>query len=117
MAMAAGKAGKRLMDDVLFEAIVASFQDSVNNGMPLDLTIQPVSNFKTQKAIRKSIGKLPGVVSVTRRSFSDGRLHLTVLFKGNADGFGDLVDAKQFQGKLFSVTDIEGSRIVIQLSQ
>ena len=115
MAMAAGKAGKKMMDKALFEAIVVSFQDMINNGMPLDVTIKRVANYKMQKALRKSIGELANVVSVSKRSFSKGQLHLTVFFKGNADVFSDSVDGKSFQGRTFSVTDVEGSRVVILL--
>lgn len=115
MATASGKVGKKLMDESLFEAIVVSFQDLINNGMPLDVTIQVVSNYKTQKALRNNIARLSNVVSVTKRSFGNGQLKLTVYFKGSSDAFGDLIDGSTFQGRSLSVTDIEGSRIVIRL--
>ncbi len=115
-AMAAEKAGRKLMDAALFEAIVASFQDSVNNGLPLDITIEPVTSYKLQKALQGRIREIEDVVSVSKRSFSKGRLKLTVFFKGNADTFGDAVDGSTFQGKTFSIIEVEGSRIGIQLN-
>jgi len=111
--LAAEKVGKKLMDQQLFEAIVTSFQDMVNNGMPLDVTIKPIENFKTQKSIRRILGNISNVVSVIKRSFGKGRLKLTVLYKGNADSFSEAVDGKSFQGKKLSVIDITGSKVVI----
>ncbi|MBT8356410.1 MAG: hypothetical protein HKO79_04810 [Desulfobacterales bacterium] len=113
--LAAEKAGKKLMDQQLFEAIVTSFQDMVNNGMPLDVTIKQVSNFQTQKALRQTLGNFSGVVSVTKRSFGNGRLKLTILYKGSADSFCEMVDGNIFRGKKLSVIDSAGSRVVILL--
>ncbi len=111
--LAAGKAGKKLMDKELFEAIVTSFQDMVNNGIPLDVTIEQVANFKMQKALMHKVSNLSNVVSVNKRSFGKERLKLTVLYKGNADSFSEAVDGKSFQEKKLSVINIEGSRVVI----
>lgn len=114
-AMAAEKAAKKLMDNALFEKIVSSFQDQINNGIPLDVTVTNVSDFNTQKAVGNTLGKLANVVTVNRRSFSKGQLKLSVLYKGNADSFSEAVDGKTIQGKRMSVSDIQGSRVVIDL--
>ena len=114
-AMAAGKAGKKLMDESLFEAIVASFQDAVNNGLPLEVTIAPVSSYRQQKALQEQLGKMEDVVSVAKRSYGSGQLKLTVFFKGHAEAFSDAVDGKDFQGKRMSIIEMEGSRIGIEL--
>lgn len=113
--LAAEKAGKKLMDEEFFEVIISSFQNAINNGIPLDVTIKPVNIFKTQKAIRQILGNISNVVSVIKRSFGKGQLKLTVLYKGNADSFSEAVDGKSFQGKKLSVINIEGSRVVILL--
>ena len=83
--------------------------------MPLDVTIKQVPNFKTQKALRQTLGNLSGVVSVTKRSFGNSRLKLTVFYKGSADSFCEVVDGKTFYGKKLSVIDSAGSRVVILL--
>ena len=114
-ATAAGKAGRKLMDESLFEAIVASFQDSVNNGSPLDVTIAPVTSYRQQKALQGRIREVADVVSVSKRSYGNGKLQLTVFFKGNADTFSDAVDGRTFQGKTFAIIEVEGSRVGIQL--
>ncbi len=114
-AKAAEKAAKKLMDRKLFEKIVSSFQDMINNGIPLDVIIKNVANFKMQKAAREVLGELSDVVSVNKRSFGGGQLDLSVLYKGNADSFSEAVDGKIVGGKKLSVTDVAGSRVVIQL--
>jgi hypothetical protein len=114
-AKAAEKAAKKLMDRKLFEKIVSSFQDMINNGIPLDVIIKNVANFKMQKAAREVLGELSDVVSVNKRSFGGGQLDLSVLYKGNADSFSEAVDGKIVGGKKLSVTDVAGSRVVIRL--
>jgi len=100
---------------MLFEKIVASFQDMINNGISLDVTVKNVPNFKTQKEIGNAVGRLSNVVSVSKRSFGSGQLKLSVLYKGNADSFSEAVDGKTVKGKRLSVIDIAGSRVIIDL--
>ncbi|UCG79612.1 MAG: hypothetical protein JSV60_06385, partial [Desulfobacterales bacterium] len=92
-----------------------SFQDMINNGITINVTIKNVENFRMQKAVRKAIGELSDVVSVNKRSFGGGQLNVSVLYKGTADSFSEAVDAKAVGGKRLSVTDIAGSRVAIEL--
>ena len=115
MAQAAEKAARKLMDRELFEKIVSSFQDMINNGISLDVTIENVIKFKMQKAIRQAITEFSDVVSVRKRSFGGGKLQLSVQFKGNADSFSETIDGATVQDKNLSVTDVAGSRVIIQL--
>jgi len=115
MANASRKAAEKLMDRKLFEKIVATFQDMINNGFSLDVTVNNVPNFKTQKAFRAFLKDLPNVVSVTKKAFGGGVLRLTVLYKGNADTFSEVVDGKTAAGKIVSVTDIAASRVKMTL--
>jgi len=115
MAKAAEKAVTKLMDRSLFEEIVSSFQDMINNGIRLEVTVNNVSNFKIQKAVRKVLAKIPDVVSVSKRSFGGGKLHLSVQYKGNADSFSETIDGKAVQSKRLSVTDIVGSKVIVKL--
>lgn len=115
MANASQKAADKLMDRKLFETIVASFQDMINNGFALDVTVNNVPNFKTQKSVRAFLGDLPNVVSVTKKAFGGGKLLVTVLYKGNADTFSEFVDGKIAAGKVISVTDIAANSVIMQL--
>lgn len=115
MANASEKAAEKLMDRKLFETIVATFQDMINNGFSLDITVNNVPNFKTQKSVREFLIDLPNVVSVTKKAFGGGALGLTVLYKGNADAFSELVDGKTAAGKMISVTDIAANSVTLLL--
>lgn len=114
-AKATQKAAKSLMDRSLFEKIISSFQNSINNGITIDVTIKNVDNFKIQKTVKKVIGELPDSVSVNSRGFGQGQLKLSVVYKGNADSFSEEIDGKIAGGKKLSVTDIVGSRVIIKL--
>lgn len=115
MVKATQKAAKSLMDRSLFEKIISSFQNSINNGITIDVTIKNVDNFKIQKAVKKVIGELPEVVSVNSRGFGQGQLKLSVVYKGDADSFGEKIDGIIAIGKKLSITDIVGDRVVIKL--
>ena len=84
--------------------------------MPLELTIEPVISYRQQKKLQERFREIPDVVSVNKRSFSNGRLKLTVFFKGSADTFSDALDGRAFQGKTLNIIEIEGSRIGIRLN-
>ena len=86
----------------------------VNNGMTLEVTIVDVPDYKTQKAIQKLIKGLE-VASVSKRGFGKGELKLSVVFRGNADGFADIIDGKTVNNKKLAVTDITGSQVKIKL--
>ncbi len=114
-AKATQKAAKSLMDRSLFEKIISSFQSSINNGITIDVTIKNIDNFKIQKAVKKVIVDLPGMVSVNSRSFGQGQLKLSIVYKGSADSFSEEIDGKIAKGKKLSVTDIGGSMVEIKL--
>lgn len=108
-------AAEKLIDRKLFETIVATFQDMINNGIILDVSVQKVPNFKTQKSVRALLKDLPNVLSVSKKAFGGGKLKLVVQYKGDADTFSEVVDGKATAGRTLSVTDIAGNRVVIIL--
>jgi hypothetical protein len=115
MAQAATKAATSLMDKKLFEAIIASFQDSINNGATYEVVISGVKSYSQQKNAAKILEDTEGVVSVSRRSFGGGKLELTVMFKGNAESLCDRVDSKPVDEAKLLVTNISGNRIALNL--
>ena len=117
MSQAAIKAANTLMDKKLFEAIVKSFQDTVNNGANYDIVISGIKSYGLQKSATKILEDTEGVVSVTKRSFGDGKLELSVLFKGSVDTFCDRVDSKPVDNAKLLVTDVAGNRVAINLQQ
>ena len=112
---AAAKAAANLMDKTLFEAIVSSFQDTINNGANFDVIITTVNSYRDQKKTSGVLENIDGVVSVTKRSFGKGKLDLSILFKGSVDTFCDRVDNSIIGGKKLLVTDVVGNRIVLSL--
>ncbi|OHB32455.1 MAG: hypothetical protein A2X84_08010 [Desulfuromonadaceae bacterium GWC2_58_13] len=112
---AAEKAGQKLMDDKLFEEILASFQDTVNNGATVEVTIRNVIDYQAQKSANRLLEETSGVTSVSRRGFFGGEAIYTVVFRGQVDTFCDAVDGKQVAGKKLSVTSVAGSNVVMQL--
>lgn len=111
MTKAAEMAAQKIMDDKLFETIVASFQDTVNNGVALDVVIKDVPNFKTQKEIQTRLADLSNVVTVNKRRFTQKVLYLSVVFKGNADSFSEAADGLKIKKQEITITDIVGNRI------
>lgn len=114
-AEAAGKAARKLMDAQLFEAIVASFQDTVNNGVNLEITVRNVADYQAQKGVAAFFEGITGVNSVTKRGFGNGELKLSVLFRGQAEGFCDAVDGQAAAGKTLAVTSVNGGSIAMAL--
>jgi hypothetical protein len=112
---AATKAATTLMDKKLFEAIVTSFQDTVNNGANYEITISGVKSYGLQKSAAKVLEDTEGVVSVTKRSFGSGKLELSVLFKGSVETFCDRVDSKAVDDTKLAVTNVAGNRIALNL--
>lgn len=113
--MATKQAAQSLMDRELFEQIVASFQDMINNGIPLDVIVNNVPNFKMQKTVRAIISGFASVVSVNKRKFGAGQLVLSVLYKGTPDAFAETADGTAVAETTLAVTDMQGSRVVIEL--
>lgn len=115
MEEAAKRAADAVIDDSLFEELISSFQDTVNNGTTLELTVHHVTQYKMQKQIKKALASLPGTVSATKRSFSKGTLSLSVVYKGSADSLCDGIDGKALSSGTLSVTEATGNRIVLEV--
>jgi hypothetical protein len=115
MAQAATKAATSLMDKKLFEAMITSFQDTLNNGATYEVVISGVKSYSQQKSAARILEDTEGVVSVSKRAFGGGKLELTVLFKGNAESLCDRVDSKPVDEAKLLVTNITGNRIALNL--
>ena len=112
---AAAKAATTLMDKKLFEAIVTSFQDTVNNGASYEIVISGVKSYGLQKSAAKVLEDTEGVLSVTKRNFGGGKLELSVLFKGSVETFCDRIDSKVVDDAKLAVTNVAGNRVALNL--
>ncbi|MBU0673128.1 MAG: CsgG/HfaB family protein [Proteobacteria bacterium] len=111
---AAVKAVEKLMDRGLLEQIIASFQDMVNNGRILQVTIRDIPDYRTQLEVDRIIRELP-VISVEKRGFREGALMLDVVYGGAVDGFAGGIDGRTVNEKVLSVIEVTGNRVVLRL--
>jgi hypothetical protein len=107
------KTAQQLMDTQMFETIISSFQDQVNNGQTIEVTVRGLADYHQQQQLNTLIGEFDGVQSVSKRSFSAGTLALTVMYRGAVDSFCGTVDGQKLGGKTLAVTDVIGSRVVV----
>jgi hypothetical protein len=118
MANALKAAVDKLMDKELFEKIVGHWQDMVNNGQELKVTVTGVDNFAKRKEILAYFQGLSGnVVKVVQRNWnqSTGALDLDVLFKGSSDSFAESTDGqKTTSGLKFAVMSMTSG--IVKLS-
>jgi hypothetical protein len=109
------KTAQKLMDTKLFETIVSSFQNQVNNGQNIEITVRGLENYQLQKQVNTLISASAGVQSANKRSFSGGALAMTVMYRGTVDGFCENLDSQKIGDKKLVITDVIGSRIVMFL--
>jgi hypothetical protein len=107
-AKAIAAAVQKILDRTLLEKIVGSWQDIINNGVPLRVMVSSVKSFTTSKAV---IDGLPSIISnvvkVTKRDWNQGTgiLELEVVYKGTVDGFCETIDNRKLSdGSVLSVT-------------
>lgn len=89
------QAARKIMAGYVFEKIVSSWQNVINNGIPLRVVVGNVRNFKISSAVIRGIKNISSsVVKVTKRNWNKGTgmLELEVKYKGNSDGFCERVD-------------------------
>lgn len=110
------KTAQKLMDTQLFETIVTSFQNQVNNGQTLEVTVRGLASFQQQKQINEGLLELGSVQSVSKRGFSGGVLSLSVLYRGNVDSFCEALDGRKMGTATLAVTEAVGNRVVVVLN-
>jgi hypothetical protein len=96
-------AGKKIMDQEIFEKIVSAWQDMANNGMDLKVSVHGVDNFSKLKDVKAYLQTASaGVVKVVQRNWAQGAglLELEVLFKGSSESFAEYMDGKKTTGGL-----------------
>jgi hypothetical protein len=109
------KAARQLMETKLFDPLVAAFRQTVNDGRPIDVTVNNVSDFNMQKAVSQTLGQISGLVSLNKRSFNNQQLFFSVVYRGDTDAFSEKVDGLPVYDKHLAVTAISAGSIVIDL--
>ncbi len=112
---AASKTAGKLLD-----AIIKDWQGQLNNGTPINVTVNGVSVFKLKNAVINSIKGLAGVSAVRERTWNgqSSILIIDVQYKGNTDGFCSKVDGFKFKGGegSLSVTAVNGQDVTLAAS-
>jgi hypothetical protein len=113
---AIAKAAKKSIGKLL-DAIIKDWQNQINNGLAISVTIDKVTLFRQKKAIVITLNSLPGVSAVRERSWDAGsaQLQLDIVYKGNTDGFCTKIDGYKMKtsGGSFSVTGVNGQNVTL----
>jgi hypothetical protein len=121
MTQAVAAVANKVMDQKVFAKIVETWQDVVNNGTELAVTVSNVKAFKDASAVKATLTGLGGsVVKITQRGWDKnaGILTLTVLFKGNAEAFCNLADNKNLGGSAkINVGDYKANAVKLEIGQ
>lgn len=101
----------------LFDKIVGSWQDTVNNGMVIRVVVENVASFKTCKAVMKTLDALGNdFVSVAQRGWQKPVLNLEVTYKGLPEMLAEAIDGKPVPGMgTLSVTNLMAGSVSVEL--
>ncbi len=117
--IAIAKASKKVMDKYIFEKIVSSWQDVINNGVLLKVAVNNVKVFSASKATINAIkNSSTSVVRVIKRKWNrkSGVLDLEVKYKGNSDGFCEVVDGFSVNNKYkLAVTGNTSNSVMLKI--
>ncbi|KMQ52824.1 hypothetical protein CHISP_0045 [Chitinispirillum alkaliphilum] len=93
-ARAIAQAARKVMDTYILDRIVSSWQDAINNGLPLRVVVSDVNSFSATNTIIRNLREVSGVVNVTNRGWNQGTglMELEVVYKGNTYGLCEIVD-------------------------
>jgi hypothetical protein len=112
--VAVEKAAAKLMDEKLFDQLIGAFQDSLNNGFSLQVTVTNVQSYDMQKNIRELIKDMDPV-SLHKKSYSQNLLELMVVFEGNGDAFCDAINGRDVAGYKLFVDECSGDIVGLRL--
>lgn len=111
--MALSKAARKAGDEYLVDTITDSFQDFLNNGIPIQVYVNHVTTFRESTAITDRLSELDGAADVKKEGWSQagGLLILNVLFKGTSETLARTLDGVTVSGRSLEVVDVAASRV------
>jgi hypothetical protein len=99
----------------LLDAIITDWNNQVNNGMSLTVSVQGISTFRQKTAVIATLQSISGVSTVRERSWNSqgALLQADVQYKGNANGFCEKADSFKMSqgGGSILITGVNGNRI------
>ncbi|MBN1757214.1 MAG: hypothetical protein JW863_02785 [Chitinispirillaceae bacterium] len=112
IAKAAQKAAGKLLD-----MIIKNWQNQVNNGLSISVTVNEVKIFRQKNAVITTLTGMSGVSAVRERSWdaTSAQLQLEVVYKGNTNGFCTKVDGFKLKsgGGSLAVTGVNGQNVTL----
>ncbi|MCI5164762.1 MAG: hypothetical protein D3903_01415 [Candidatus Electrothrix sp. GM3_4] len=113
-AKAIEKAAKKMMDQGLLSQLLDSFQDSVNNGFSLYVTIVGVNSYSQSKKIREAIEQTD-VMRLRTKNYNNQKLELEARYGGNIESFCDMIDGLKFFKKHLLVSECAGEKVILKV--
>ncbi len=112
------KAAQRAGEDYLVNAITDSFQNFLNNGLPVKLQITGVKSFADFKAVSQRIESLEQVTSSTKEGWNKagGILAFDLRFKGTSEELAMALDGITVGTRRMDVTDFAPQRVDCHLN-
>jgi hypothetical protein len=99
----------------LLDVIIKDWQNQLNNGASLSLTISGVATFRMKNDLVQTLGAVSGVAAVRERNWDMQSKILTidVQYKGNANGFCTRIDGYKLKSGTGSiaVSGVNGQRV------
>jgi hypothetical protein len=101
----------------LLDVMIKDWQNQVNNGATLSITISGVNTFRMKNDIIQTLGVVSGVAAVRERNWDMQSKILTVdvQYKGNANGFCTRIDGYKLKSGAGSVavSGVNGQRVTL----
>ena len=104
---------KKAVNEYLVDTITNSFQDYLNNGVPIKLHITGVNTFRQYRLIASTIETLDKVVNSKKEGWNKagGLLVLDLRFKGTGEELAELLDSRNLGENRLEVVDFMPDRI------
>ena len=111
--MAVKKVVQQACEEYLVDAVTESFQDFLNNGLPVQVYVNGVTTFQDSTAVTDLLAELDQSADVKREAWSrtGGLLVLRILFKGTSESLARIIDGKSASGRRMEVVDVEPDRL------
>lgn len=113
------KAAGAAADDYLVDRVTDSFQDYLNNGVPLKLHVTGVASFSDYKRVAAAVESIQEVASSKKEGWNKagGLLVLDLRFKGTSEELAEQLDGWKMGTSAMEVVDFAPDRVECRLRQ
>ena len=108
---------KRQKKTGLLDVIIKEWQNQLNNGITIRLTVKNVGSFRVKNSVMHTLKSVSSISAARERGWNaeSKMLEVTVQYKGNVDGFCTRLDGYKFKSGAGSlaVTGVSGSSVTL----